>query len=1076
MLILTVVGLLASSCSSDVQEKEAQNTSFIAGQVTAVSSQHESKDGEIWNSIVIGNNFSLKVCLTDIAIENQPARNSKFQIQTPFRKQVSISDPSGCLSWDDNIEFDFFEKEGYFSYEVKITGLSSYNGTVTKKLLINPWTINTGQFVIDSNWIGSVSVEEGDIRSLNYNSNQRSTRHNFKVRNLNIQFREKKPVPELRQDILTYNVSFNPWLTRIGIKGEDIDVKSDNGNIKFEMSIYEKKSTEEKYRHIDTTTKDIQYEDNSVTTEMSIKLPGYVKINSDSVFQARIQVSPINAPLNLGRERLQTYFNDLFSNSNIIPNRVSNFSEDVTSHDLYLADNTLDEEEEETDDQQTNVIIEDDHFGYIVNTVSFSRGQIVSGNYNSGTVKKLHADIKACLVDPRSPGRSKPITDGKFKTEFINEKGAKDSTETRIRPVDSNGCFTTYVVVEYDKYDIEKFINYKMRIIGVDGLYKEVIKERSIAINPWAKGSGFGYDILLNGTPPSIEAKRPRINVTDISYSNEGNKLSSFRINNYMNLTFKKNFQVNFNLKVQRFHSFSEETSLNSLTMGKYNVRAYIFNPKKIDVDFNNYKVSDFQLISAAEKIVNVKSNGDVVTNIPFPFSVTDSYLLGYKNLLILEITPIDMGLIRPVTVSVPFYGIGTGSTEKTQVYDEIKLSGATQKLAINLINDKEKILDDHVNVSPIDFFKKEFAKGDGEQQSSPNAKFYNGEEVNKEALIGGRWLSFLSQTELRKKKTEWYPDLSFEEIRLLTTLPGAIESRVLKKLCRHFYSIPKRERSRVAGVQTVNDTGELFLDCLNNPRNHIDSKPLTHIQKIIPTRIRENGRVVGKQYAHVISQDKGKVYRGDAFFAAYGNRYARSWGERTSWGTFGGVDVSPKLPFMLGLKAGYGIEIFAFDGVENSNMQMDYDRSFTQRTKMNLDYDSITLGFKAKVRNCAAITSKKGIKKKIHLCQAEDQYKNSLTETWYFIGRTDMRANGILADGNTAASNYEHQVIRGTYNYNEIWSKYKKEDVYLVIEQLGTADLASSFKNVLLEAPFETPNENRSDNSFPGLLIPFSN
>ena len=82
----------------------------------------------------------------------------------------------------------------------------------------------------------------------------------------------------------------------------------------------------------------------------------------------------------------------------------------------------------------------------------------------------------------------------------------------------------------------------------------------------------------------------------------------------------------------------------------------------------------------------------------------------------------------------------------------------------------------------------------------------------------------------------------------------------------------------------------------------------------------------------------------------------------------------------MLGLKASYGIEIFAFDGVENSNMQMDYDRSFTQRTKMNLDYDSITLGFKAKVRNCAAITSKKGIKKKIHLCQAEDQYKNSLT------------------------------------------------------------------------------------------------
>ena len=249
----------------------------------------------------------------------------------------------------------------------------------------------------------------------------------------------------------------------------------------------------------------------------------------------------------------------------------------------------------------------------------------------------------------------------------------------------------------------------------------------------------------------------------------------------------------------------------------------------------------------------------------------------------------------------------------------------------------------------------------------------------------------------------------------------------------------------------------------------------MTHIQEVIPTRIRQNGKVVGKQYAQVISQDNGKVYRGDAFFAAYGNRYARSWGKRTSWGTHGGVDIIPDLPFMLGIKAGYGIEIFAFDGKENSNMQMDYDRSFTQRTKVNLDYNSITLRFKAKVRHCTALTSKTGIKRKIHLCQKEDQYKNSLLETWYFIGRTDMRANSVLADGNTPASDYEHQVIRGRYNYNQIWSKYKKEDVYMVIEQLGTADLASSFKDVLRERPFNTPNESRSDNSFPGLLLPIS-
>ncbi len=1078
-LIVMIIGIIVSSCSSDVQERSAVNSSFMAAQVTAVNVLQESTKSPNWNSIVIGTSFTLKVCLTDIAIENQPARNASFEIITPFRKQRSTSDPSGCLSWDDHIEFNYLEQEGYFPYDVKIVGLTSYNGSIDKKLLINPWSENTGNLVVDLNWSGSVAVSEGDIRQLNYRETERTRRNNFKVKNLAIRMREKRINTTDRVDELVYDLSFNPQITRKGIKGNDIDIKSDNGKTRIKLSLYEKKSDEEKFREIDTVDKDILYKDNSVVTEMIIKLPGYVKLDSNSVFQARIEVSPLEAPLSLGNEKLQTYFNDLFSNNSIIPTRVTEFPSDVTKVDLYQRDSnnvavniTEDEEENNpTDDDAT-----EDHFGYMINTVSFSKGQIISGNYNTGSIKKLKADIKVCLVDPRSPGKSKPITDSRFETEFYLQSGDKDFNEKRIRPVNSNGCLDTFAVLTYDKFEVEKFIPIKMKIKGVDGPYKSVEKERELAINPWAKGSTFGYDIIQNGAPPQLEAKPPRINITEVSYSNEGNQYSSFRVNDYLNLTFKKNFQINFKMQVERFHSFSEETTLEPVTMGKYHLRAYLFNPTKNDVDFNDIKVSEFQLISAAEKIVEVKSNGDVVTELQFPFSVTDSYLLGYKNLIILEASPVEMGRLGSVTVSAPFFGIGKGSNEKTQIIENFKLDSATTKIAINLINDGEKNLDSHVKVSPLEFFKKEFAKGDGEEEVSPNAKFHEGDTINKEPLIGGRWLSFLSPDELKKKKKEWFSDLSFEEIRMLTTSPGAIESKVLNKLCRHFYSIPRRERNRVAGVETVTDTGEQFLDCLSNPRKHIDSMPMTHIQKIIPTRIRENGKVIGKQYAEVISEDKGTVYRGDAFFAAYGNRYARSWGERTSWGLFGGVDITPKIPLMMGVKAGYGVEMFAFDGTENSSMQMDYDRSFTQRTKVNLNYDSITLRFKAKVRYCSAITSKTGIKRKIHLCQKEDQYKNSLVETWYFIGRTDMRANGVLSDGNSPASDYEHQVIRGTWNYNKIWAKYKKEDVYMVIEQLGTADLASSFKNVLLDSPFTTPNENRSDNSFPGLLIPTSN
>ena len=412
--------------------------------------------------------------------------------------------------------------------------------------------------------------------------------------------REKRINTIERVDELIYDLSFSPWITRKGIKNEDIDLKSDNGQIEITLNLYEKKRDEDKYRLINTAKNDIVYRDNSVITEMIIKLPGYVKLDSDSIFQARVEVRPMNAPLSLGVEKLQVYFNDLFSSNSILPSRVKKFKDDVTSRDLYLIDDKNDtvainttednEQDQEQGSESTEEIVED-HFGYMINTVSFSKGSIVSGNYNQGVIKRLQANLKVCLVDPRSPGRSTPITDSRFETNFLIENNSKDSTEKRIRPVNSNGCLETYAILTYDKYDVEKYINVKMQLKGVDGVYKGITKERVLAINPWAKGSAFGLDVIQNGAPPEIDAKAPRINITDVAYSNEGNQLSSFRINNYLNLSFKKNFQVNFKLQVERFHSFSEETSLEALTMGKYHIRPIFLILRKIMSTLINQKL-----------------------------------------------------------------------------------------------------------------------------------------------------------------------------------------------------------------------------------------------------------------------------------------------------------------------------------------------------------------------------------------------------------------------------------------------------------------------------------------------------
>jgi hypothetical protein len=151
----------------------------------------------------------------------------------------------------------------------------------------------------------------------------------------------------------------------------------------------------------------------------------------------------------------------------------------------------------------------------------------------------------------------------------------------------------------------------------------------------------------------------------------------------------------------------------------------------------------------------------------------------------------------------------------------------------------------------------------------------------------------------------------------------------------------------------------------------------------------------------------------------------------------------------------------------------MDYDRFFTQRTKLDLAFDAVTLRFKAQVQNCVSVTSQKSSKTRIHLCEDHDQFLPRIEETWYFIGRTKTRENGILSDSNAKAFDNEHQLIRGRYNYNLIWDKFKGEDVLMVIGQMGTADLSGSYQKVLEGRPLAVPFENRSDNSFPGLIVP---
>ncbi|MBT7610789.1 MAG: hypothetical protein HN576_13595 [Bacteriovoracaceae bacterium] len=1051
-------------CSSDIEQIENENSSFELGQIKSVSSLFDSGNelGE-WNAIAYSNHLTMKACFLDNAIDGIPVRNEKFRVITINGESIARTDLEGCLTFNDNVSFNYLALEKYYSYPVIFEGLSNYKGRRTRELAINPWKKDE-QAVQDLKYITTVDVSSERLNEAAYNSTHRTSARNFKVKDINIFLKSTNLNATLKTEQLKYEFSMSPYILRHSLEGLEKEIKVSKGQVKIQFTLFERPSDSSQFRVVTDSEQYYRFKDGNITGEIDMLLTKSNRLDSDGVLKLVMSVIPIKAPLNLGAEYAMTYMDNLNTNTKLDVQRV----DEIDSHFRNLMNqNQVDNEIIEVDDDFGD--IEDSEFGYMISEVEIKRGSIVSDNYNQGTKKKVRALIKICLVDPRSDNKTRPITHKIFK---VTSSLGGDSQDKKTS---SDGCLDMSVIMNFDKYDCEQFKKFKVSLEGIDGIYTDIKKDRILAINPWANDGPFGLDITREGIPDRLGCKAPQINIPNLSYSNEGNVIDSYRINSYLHLSFKKDFLFDFKLFAERFHSYSEEKSVEAITMGEYEATFILMSPIAKRIDYNNINLVDFEIFSAVKQNIKVSASGQVTTTVNFPLIVTDSYLLSYKNIVMVKIAPKDPeSKLTPITVTAPFFGTGTGASMNTQKNDLEALSLLQKKDMNELIDKGHKLLNFKEDLfdSPINLYKTHYLHAAKEKDSK--VYFVTLKELNELPRTGGQWIDRIVNKKEKNRITKEYIDkLNLVELKMLVTTNGIMPKVTLRKLCHYFFNIPEYKITRDMGQRSIQMPGSDFLSCINDPRAFLKTTPLQHMKKIIPSRIRKDGKVIGKKWATLVRQENGKVYRGDAFFAAQGNRYFKSWGEKSTTYRSAGLDLSPSIPYLLGMKAGTTYELAKYNGYDEGVMHMDYDRFFTQRTKLDLSFNAVTLRFRAQVQNCVSITSQKSFKTRIHLCEDQDQLLPRIEETWYFIGRTKTRENGILSDSNAKAFDNEHQLIRGTYNYNLIWDKFKGEDVLMVIGQMGTADLSGSYQKVLEGRPLAVPFENRSDNSFPGLIVP---
>jgi hypothetical protein len=156
------------------------------------------------------------------------------------------------------------------------------------------------------------------------------------------------------------------------------------------------------------------------------------------------------------------------------------------------------------------------------------------------------------------------------------------------------------------------------------------------------------------------------------------------------------------------------------------------------------------------------------------------------------------------------------------------------------------------------------------------------------------------------------------------------------------------------------------------------------------------------------------------------------------------------------------------------AEMRAAFNRNYTSRDIIDLTYNSLTLEFTVRKRDCITLRSKKNVPIAYNFCRKRARMSR-VDETWFFIGDTNLERHGIISDGNLKGDRNRNQVVRGQQNFNLMWDDFEKDDALLVVREIGTITPGDAFDKYISKEKGLIPFENRYDHSFPGMMLPFS-
>lgn len=773
----TLLSLAACNLPSPKDKQDGSSGSTFTAQ--AMADKSKALDPRVKGSFDLPSSkvFNFQACVKDMAYD-KPIIGHDFLVEE-LNKKVT-SDKAGCVTWSENVEYNFLGESQYIRVERHLKGTGLHKGSQLVAYAINPWSHGEALPAVlnpdDGNKIprlvDDVSQTSMALKGFSLES-QKSVTRPLWVEDGRLFVTEQK-MTAAGVDLLV-EMRPSPSIQLTKMNGEMFLRPLTAGSFKASLKLihsYQQQDGKVINRLLaETPLMDAKMENGSLAIRKTMSLTAIP--TRGQVFLG-LELQPVNGPEGLTSfegvyligdyDQLKiTSFLKLDTSVAQMKNfKLSNFI-NSTLADLAPASPDTKIQERDGDNKGgattgqpkpgSQTTLPPDIYQKPKVEVAKLEFTFLSIGTEKTSSREIRFNVKANV---RSGLDQKVTRSQTFKITKFRQSETEPAQVITVQ-TDNNAYVTWDEVMTFKVFDCQHFIKGFVTIENTDlGMSQKL----DIALNPWESGNGalVAHDLRFVESKEQLpyscsQESRPRTRVKIDSF-NFNTSSFAYHADSFLSLTTAKNVQIRMTPRMLIYSSVGNgRDEYRSLRDGIYLLRTAIIQNR--DYDVNN------TFVTSADALVNV-IGGEI--DAVLTYKTQDPKAFGNRNNILLEIYPVDENKV--VVSGKEIHAKNAADSLESLIDTSTGLESPTFVGSINLYDD-----DGSRNLMMVD-------------ASSVNNLFINGQEkidvtekfLVKKVVEQGQKIAAekLQKLQAKADKTQYAKDNNLELLNLNTADPEA--------------------------------------------------------------------------------------------------------------------------------------------------------------------------------------------------------------------------------------------------------------------------------------------------------------